>query len=406
MGWTQKAPAAGSRAVMTKRLLFVNHYPAFGGPHNRALRLAGPLREQGWETTVLLPDEAGNAADRFRTAGVPVIVKPLKRIRITKNLRTHRDYALSMVPDVRRIRQVIREENIDLVITVGLENPHGAIAAKLENVALICQVVGTLLPMTVRRLLMMPTVRMADVLMTTGTTVAELYPGSKKMGKRLVPFFSPVDIELFAPDTTHRQAARAELGVSETDEVIGNVSNLVPQKDLLTFVRAAAKVKEARPNAKFVMLGAIQPTHTKYANEVMGLARELGLKEGEDLIITYPGPRVAELASAFDIFWMTAQPLGEGVPTVVMEAMALELPVVATDVAGVRDAVTHGEDGLLVEAHDDLAMAKVTCELLSDDEQRNRVAQNARATAVRRFAKERCLETHLLAFQLALQHHS
>ncbi|HRC62745.1 MAG TPA: hypothetical protein PLX85_05920, partial [Dehalococcoidia bacterium] len=49
-------------------LLHVVHYPVFGGPHNQALRLAEPLRRRGWETTVLLPDEPGNAAERLREA--------------------------------------------------------------------------------------------------------------------------------------------------------------------------------------------------------------------------------------------------------------------------------------------------------------------------------------------------
>jgi hypothetical protein len=62
-------------------ILFLVHYPVFGGPHNKALRLAGPLRRLGVKTTVLLPDEPGNAAPRLQTASVDVITMPLHRLR-------------------------------------------------------------------------------------------------------------------------------------------------------------------------------------------------------------------------------------------------------------------------------------------------------------------------------------
>ena len=69
--------------------LFVIHYAQYGGPHNQALRLAGPLRERGWETVVLLPDEEGNAAERLRAAGVETLTVPLGRIRATRSPEPH-----------------------------------------------------------------------------------------------------------------------------------------------------------------------------------------------------------------------------------------------------------------------------------------------------------------------------
>ncbi len=55
-------------------VLSIIHYPIFGGPHNRNLRLAPVLAEQGVRTTVLLPDEPGNAAERLREAPAARVV--------------------------------------------------------------------------------------------------------------------------------------------------------------------------------------------------------------------------------------------------------------------------------------------------------------------------------------------
>ncbi len=84
----------------TRRYLFVIHYPVFGGPHNQALRLAGPLAASGWETVVLLPDEPGNSADRLRDAGIEVVTAPLSRIRATADVRRHLQMAVHVRTDV------------------------------------------------------------------------------------------------------------------------------------------------------------------------------------------------------------------------------------------------------------------------------------------------------------------
>ena len=68
-----------------KRVLFVIHFPVFGGPHNQALRLAHPLLARGWDTVVVLPAEPGNAAERLRAAGVEVVTMPLHRLRASTN---------------------------------------------------------------------------------------------------------------------------------------------------------------------------------------------------------------------------------------------------------------------------------------------------------------------------------
>jgi hypothetical protein len=64
-------------------VLFVIHYPVFGGPHNQALVLAQSLVRHGVDMTILLPDEPGNAAGRLRSAGVDVVTMPLHRVRAT-----------------------------------------------------------------------------------------------------------------------------------------------------------------------------------------------------------------------------------------------------------------------------------------------------------------------------------
>jgi glycosyltransferase involved in cell wall biosynthesis len=232
--------------------------------------------------------------------------------------------------------------------------------------------------------------------------VATMHDGLLALGERLVTYFPPVDAEVFKPSAQGRLDARFELGIAPDSMVIGTVGNLNPQKDHLTFIRAAALVHRLYPNTVFVLLGAEYPNHAGYANAVRLEAAQLGLRPGKDLLIVDPGSRVAELASALDVFWLTSSPRSEGLPTVIGEAMALCLPVVSTDVGGVREMVRHGETGYVVAALDPGAVAAATVPLLADPALRLSMGGRARPVALREFDPAVCADAHIHAFDLAV----
>src|SRR5712671_4548672 len=97
------------------RVLSIIHHPVFGGPHNRNARLIPILRSRGVESTVLLPDEPGNAAERLRDAGVDVVTLPLDRLRASYNPMANARTLSNLWPNVRQIRNLIRERRIDVV---------------------------------------------------------------------------------------------------------------------------------------------------------------------------------------------------------------------------------------------------------------------------------------------------
>lgn len=385
-------------------LLYVVHYPVFGGPHNRAVRLHSPLAERRWQTIVLLPDEPGNAAERLQQSGVEVVKVPLHRLREKADPRLHFRLALSFPREIARIRRLLRERHIDVVLVNGLVNPHAAIAARLEKVPVVWQILDTRTPKTLRRVMMPLVARLSHVVMTTGMEVARVHPGAIALSDRLIPFFPPVDTDLFLPSDERRVTAREELGLTPDDLVIGNVSNVNPQKGHRTFIRAAAALRQMYPDLRFVILGATYSNHAAYAEALWREAASLGLSFDDNLIVRDPGSRVAALAPAFDVFWLTSEPRSEGIPTVVEEAMALALPVVTVDVGAVREAVEDGVTGYIVPPLDPQAIADTTILLLRDFELRARMGAEGRRRAVERFDVEVCADAHIRAFETAIAH--
>jgi glycosyltransferase involved in cell wall biosynthesis len=384
-----------------KHVLSIVHYPIFGGPHNRNARLAPVLERLGVHTTVLLPDEPGNAAERLRATGLNVVQLPLSRVRATRNVLVHGRFLAGFPGQIGAIRRLIRDLQVDVVQVNGLANPHGAIAAHGMGVPVVWQVLDTYSPMMLRRIIAPLMRAYADAVMCTGHRVAREHPGIVRSPRRLVNFFPPVDTTLFRPGADIRDAARARLGLTDATLVVGTTGNINHQKGHDNFVRAAASLRQRVPGAKFMILGASHENHADYLTGLWRLAKESGLKLGSDLIAVDPASAVYELAQAMDVFWMTPRPNSEGIPTAIEEAMALEIPVVSFDVGSISELVEHGSSGFVVGQQDPEAVAALTEQHLLSAATRRQMGERGRRFVETHASLQECAARHLRAYEIA-----
>ena len=383
-----------------KTVLAVLHHPVFGGPHNQLVRLSKPLAARGWTTIAVLPEEQGNAAERLRSAGIKVVRTPLHRPRKCLNPGPHLALMSGLFREIAGLRGIIREQRADLVQVFGPLYPHGALAAHLEGVPLVWQLLGTFAPYPIRLAMMPAILGLSDVVMTTGLSIARQHPGVRKLKHRWVPFYPPVDTEEFRPDPSRRALAREELGIPAEGILVGTVGNFNRVKGHDFFVHAASYVQARFPMAFFRILGAHTPTQASYYDaKVRRVAERLGLLRSDRMRFVEPGGRVAELLPAFDLFVMTSR--AEGVPTSIVEAMACGIPVVAADVGAVREVVKHGVTGIVVPGRDARAAAGAIADLVVDPSRRLAMGAAGRMQAMKHFHTSICVETHLTAYQLA-----
>lgn len=385
------------------RVLFVVHFPVFGGPHNQALRLAEPLRARGWDTVALLPDEPGNAAGRLRDAGLEVVTMPLHRLRARPDPRLHLELLAGLAPEVQAIRRVIRRNSIDLVQVGGLVNPHAAIAARLEHVPVVWQLLDTRAPLPLALISMAFVLALADVVMSTGRRVALSHPGGSLIAARTVPFFPPVDVDLFRPRLAEREKVRSGWGVPQGSPVVGCVANVNPQKGIVGLVRAFSLVRLRLPDARLVLVGAEYTTHASYSASVRAAMAGAGLIAGRDVLFVGERTDVEHQLAGMDVFAFAPLPRGEGVSTVVLEAMSSGLPVVATAVAGLREVIDSGVSGYLVPSDDARSMANVVVQLLETPAVAARVGEAARRRAIDCFGITSCVDDHVRAYEQALR---
>lgn len=384
------------------RVLSVQHYPTFGGPHNEILRLEPHLNTMGAKTIVATTDEPGTALERM-TGKVELRVIPLGRARLSSDPRLNLRTFTCLRGDVGRLRRLIRRDSIDLVKVHGPQNPHGALAARLEGVPTVWVISSTRVPKVFRRMGVALVDLFADAILVNGQTLLRAYPGAHRLLSRAFPYYPPIDVVAFHPPSAdERLVARRELGVTDHSPIVGTVANVNPQKGIEVFVRAAAHIAETVADAQFVVVGAIATSQLQYFESVKREAAAAGLWPDR---ISFLGerPDVSRLLGGFDVKLITSVPESEGTTTTALEAMACGVPVVATDVGAVTEIVQNGTTGLIVPPLDSHRLAERVTELLAKSSWRATMGQAARERAVDHFGIERCAETHIKAYEFALR---
>lgn len=381
------------------RVLSVQHYPEFGGPHNEILKLEPSLNSLGVQTIVAITDEPGSALARLRD-NVTCYPIPLRRFRSQLNPLINLRTIMSFRDDIAALRRIIRSEAIDVVKVHGPHNPQGALAARWEDRPIVWVLSSTRPSPLLRRLGMTYVQRMASSLLINGRSLREAYPGSERLADRTFFYYPPVDTDRFVvASQEERDAARDGLGLPLRAPVIGTIANINPQKGIEFFIRAAHRIRQKYPEARFIIAGGVGPAHQAYFDRVKQEAFQLGLISP---YLSFLGVRddIPQILSALDIKVISS--LAEGTTATAGEAMACGVPVVASDVGAVKDVVEHEVSGLLVPPHDVAAIANAVLELIENPARRLRMGSEGRRRAISKLSAAASAESHYRAYSHAI----
>jgi glycosyltransferase involved in cell wall biosynthesis len=202
------------------------------------------------------------------------------------------------------------------------------------------------------------------------------------------------DPGLLGRRTPERRAqARAGLGVGPEDRVVLAACRHEPQKGLDVLVQAVPHVLGRDPSTRFLVAGR----DGRQTPELRALASRLGVEHA----VRFLGARsdVYDLLCAADVFVFPSR--WEGMPGAVLEAMALEAPIVASDLQPVREAVSDGVSARLVPSDRPDALALAVIQTLEDDAAAARRAAVARADFEARFTIGRSAEGMLTFYEHA-----
>lgn len=207
--------------------------------------------------------------------------------------------------------------------------------------------------------------------------------------------YNGVDTDVFTP-CEDKAVARVRLGLPKSGSLALTVGALVREKGILELIYAFELLSRTRPDFRLVVVGA-------------GLMRAeleaLRSRVGEDRIFlpgVVPNERVAHYMRAADVLIHPSH--AEGLPNVMLEAMATGLPVIGTIVGGIPEVITHEKTGLLVNAKDPEALANRIRLLLDDEQMAKKIGIAGRNRVVHEHSWKQNAEKHIQVYRSVMEH--
>ncbi len=345
-----------------------------GGQERVALDLAAGQVARGHRVSVvsLAPPPDGPLAAEFAAAGVE-----------TLTIAKGRGIDPRLVP---RLARAFRARGAEIVHT---HNPqpmiYGAPAARLAGARAIHSKHGrnpaTRAQWALRRAAAQCVHRFVAV---SETTAQQARARHEAPAGRIVVIPNGIRLEKFRRDPAARSAVRSELAIPQDAWVIATVGRIDDNKNQQLLVRAAAPL--LGPGVHLVLVGD-GPARA----ELEAAVRAIGAPAQ---FVHVLGRRmdVARLFSGFDVFALSS--ISEGLPLVVPEAMASELPIIATAVGGLPDIIQDGLTGLLCRVDESELRSRL--ESLTKDRSRARgLGTAAREASLSKFSADRMIDDYL-----------
>jgi glycosyltransferase involved in cell wall biosynthesis len=198
-----------------------------------------------------------------------------------------------------------------------------------------------------------------------------------------------IDTRVFDPVRSYREDVRKGLGISRDDVLIGFVGRFSKGKGHDEFLQAAAILTRTFPHLRFAIVGEASYGEQEEEKRIRALCSGLGL----DGMVVFTGFRrdIRDVMSAFDIFAFPSH--AEAFGAVLIEAMAMECPVVSTNCDGVVDIVVENETGLYVSPGRADQLAEALAVLIKDPGMRIRFGKNGRRRVLERFDERQLIAT-------------
>lgn len=383
------------------RVLYVNHTATVSGSERSLLALLAALPP---DVEPLVATPRGRLSDAVERLGIAVtpIADTAGSLRLHP-LHTPRALA-EMSFAALQVRRAARRHRADVVhansIRAGLELALARVAPAASIVHVRdCLPRGALTTATMRAIATATTVLANS--QYTATTVRSAAPNA-----HVEVVYPAIDIAAFDPARIDRAQARTKLGVAGTRRVLlGVVAQLSPWKGQDTAIEALRLLREQGVDAHLLLIGSAKfvASATRFDNEayVAGLKRLVAAAGLEDRV-SWLGERddVPELVRALDVLLLPSheEPFGRAL----LEAMALEVPVLATSVGGPPELVREGRDGYLVEPCEPAAWAAGVRRIVEGPEHGRALGRAGRERIAEAFAAEEHAAATLAVYRRAI----
>jgi glycosyltransferase involved in cell wall biosynthesis len=355
-----------------------------GGGERVALDLASGQQRDGVEVVAMSLEEPadGPMAAEYGARGVEIVRVPKKPAGVDPSLwwRLSAEF-------VRRGINIVHTHNPPPLI-------YGAPASFFARAGCVHTKHGANAMPTKRRVLARAAARFCDAYVAVSQTTAEQATRDRDVaGTKLMTIENGIDLSRFAPLPEARAEARTALGLAADAFVVGTVGRLVREKNQAALVRAMAPLLSETTRLLLVGDGeeraAVERAVAALDNDGGNKARFVSLLGARS-----DTPRIY---AALDVFALSSD--SEGLPLVIIEAMASGLPVVSTAVGGIPAVVVEGVTGTLVAAGDVNALSTRLGQLAASPTLGVTWGTEGRRRALLRYSAERMVNDYFAVYE-------
>ena len=358
------------------KILLITHDLNIGGLQRVVTDIALNLAPTRYAVGVLALREGGPFEKDLLEAGIPVYKLPVSQGRV--------DYFAFW-----KIRQLIVKLAPDIIHTHNTQPfIEGTLAAMLAGRPVVVHTDhGRQFPDKRRYMWMewLASKAVAGIISVSNDNKASLVKHEHISADKISVIPNGIDNKKYQPKVNGR-LKRAALGLEpDAWPVLGWCGRMSPEKGLSVLLRSLPDVVRQYPRVRLLLMG-----DGTLRKELEDQAEQ----EGVASHVRFLGARadVPEVLQLLDLFVLPS--LREGLPLVLLEAMAAGIPIVATDVGGNHQAVTDGVTGYLVPSENPAALARAINQLLDDDTTRRRFSSEAQRRFAEQFTISRMVERY------------
>jgi glycosyltransferase involved in cell wall biosynthesis len=365
-GFVDKSTAGGNHVNphSLRRIAHILPFPSVGGTEHATLRIAKAVDSSRFTSVAFCLPEAAPVREFLTDCGIPCAT-------YDPPVPSYRHGVSYLRSSVHLARELLKRQ-VDIVHCSDLLAAHHvALAGRLAGLPVLCHIRNRFEDISRRdRSFLWPVHKFVFVSRNTWRHFAYTVPP-----ERGTVVYDGIDIPDGGDDAIDYASVRQEFSIPEHAPVIGMMARVAPQKDFATLARAAVRILKAQPDARFLVAGDYaSEKNQEHYRQVQADVRACGV--AESFIFTGYRNDVPRLINALDVFVLSTH--CEGLPLVILEAMARAKPVVATAVDGIPEIVHDAESGLLFPHQDHETLASHVTGLLKDRDWSRRLGEAGR----------------------------
>jgi glycosyltransferase involved in cell wall biosynthesis len=347
-------------------ILYISNHLNIGGITSYLLTLATGMKKRGHH--VYIASSGGDLIMKFTKQGIIFVPIPI---------RTKKECSPKILFSILKLSKFIKNNAIDIVHSNSRTTQVlGYLLESRTKAAHIFTCHGFFKNRLSRRLF--PCWGKANIAISDQVR-EHLVKDLNADEKNIFVIYNGIDIEKFrSTENGQRQTGKMKFGLGE-GPVIGIIARLSDVKGHIYLVKAMESVLESFPTAQLVILG-----EGKTREELVKVVKILGIEKHVFFIDEIDD--TGNALSAMDLFVMPS--LREGLGLALMEAMASGLPVIGSDIGGIRSLIKHRLNGLLVKPASASELSQAILELLHNPDTAKSLGERARAFINENFSQE------------------